>query len=66
MYIISADKVIESGNFEPRRRQMAAIWMDHNALTREGMNYADLAKHSVEQPVLILAAFTVWDVITES
>jgi hypothetical protein len=38
-YITSADKVLESGNFEPRRRQMAAIRMDHNALTCDDMNY---------------------------
>jgi hypothetical protein len=65
-YITLVDRVLESGNFEPRRRQMAAIRMDHTALTCEDMNYADLAEHRVEQPVLILAAFTVWDVITES
>jgi hypothetical protein len=45
---------------------MVDIRMDHNALTWEDMNYADLAKYRVEEPVLILAAFTVWYIITES
>lgn len=53
------DKCLESGNFELRRRRMAGVRMDHTALTCEDMNYADLAKHRREQPVLILAMLTV-------
>jgi hypothetical protein len=59
-------KGLESGNFEPRRRQMGGAGMDHDAFTVEDVNCVDLPKHSEEQPVSILAMFTVWNVIAES